>query len=111
MRIHLQFLWARSRAYGERERVVELVNNEIKINGLLPVDVRIADRQLLAVLAKYIDLRLEFRHVPRRSFNVLLADEEQKIVTVYRVLRLEEKVTNEQIGPVGRSLEYHETGV
>lgn len=63
----LQLLWAGTRANGQRERVVELVYNQVQINGLLPVDFRITDGQFLRVLAKYFDVSLRTKTMDRKD--------------------------------------------
>lgn len=87
------------------------MHDEIQVHGFLPVDVGIADRQFLAVLAEHVDLGLEFRQIPRRRLHVLLTHEEEQIVAVDGVLRLEEEVTDEQVCPVRSALEHDESGV
>lgn len=108
---NLQFLGTRSRADGQSERVIELMHDEIQVHGFLPIDVGIADRQFLAVLTKDVDLGLEFGQISRRRLHVLLANEEEQIVTVDGVLRLKEEVSHEKIRPVRRALEYDESGI
>lgn len=87
------------------------MHDQVQVHRFLPIDVGIADGQFLAVLTKHVDLRFEFRQVSRRRFHVFLANEEQKIVAVDRVLRLEEEVTHEQVRPVGGTLKNHEARV
>lgn len=87
------------------------MHDEIQVHGFLPIDVGIADRQFLAVLAKYVDLGLELGQVPRRGLHVLLADEEEQVVAVDGVLRLKEEVADEQIRPVRCALQYDESGI
>lgn len=87
------------------------MHDQIQVHGFLPIDVGIADGQLLAVLPEHVHLRLEFWQVSRRRLHVLLSHEEQQVVAVDRVLCLEEEVPDKQVRPVGCTLKYHEAGV
>lgn len=105
---HLQLLGRRARADGQRERVVELMDDQIQVDRFLPVDVRIADGQFARVFAIDVDLGLPrtgmesasacfslqlwtavanfagthivFWQIPRRSLDVLFAHEKQNII-------------------------------
>lgn len=107
----MQFLGARSCADRQRERVVELVHDEIQVHSFLPINVGIADWQFLAVLAKHIDLGLELGQISRRGLHVLLADEEEQVVAVDGVLRLKEEVTDEQVRPIRCALQHDKSRV
>lgn len=55
---HLQLLGTGARADGESEGVVKLVDDQVQVHRLLPVYVRVTNRQLAAVLAEHFHLRL-----------------------------------------------------
>ena len=67
LKVYLQILRRRPRADGERDLVVELVDDEVEIDGLLPVDVGVADGQLAAVAAE--NLHQEAGQVGERAAN------------------------------------------
>lgn len=60
----LQFLRTGARADGQRECVVKLVDDEVEVHRLFPVNVGVANGQLLGVLPEHFYVRL-------RSENLL----------------------------------------
>ncbi|GBP54129.1 Phosphatidylcholine:ceramide cholinephosphotransferase 1 [Eumeta japonica] len=59
---HLQLFGAGACADGQRQRVVELMDDQVQVDSLLPVDLRVADRQFLGILAEYLHVSLESEH-------------------------------------------------
>lgn len=55
---HLQLLGTGACANRERQCVVELVHYQVQVDGLFPVDLGVADRELLGVFAEDLDVRL-----------------------------------------------------
>jgi len=87
------------------------MHDEIQVHSFLPIDIGIADRQFLAIFAKHVDFGLKLGQISRRGLHVLLANEEEQVVTVDSVLRLKEEVSDEQIRPVCCALKYDESGI
>lgn len=110
---HLKLLWRSPRTNRQRQRVIELMDHQIQVNRLLPVYIRIADRQFTRILSKHFDFRFILWHHPGGSFDVFLAHEEQQIIAIDAVLffRLEEKVPHEEIRPIGCTLQDNEATI
>ena len=60
----LQLAGTGAGTHGQRQVVVELVDDHVDVDGLLPVDLRVADRQLLAVATEHLHQRLRGEEVP-----------------------------------------------
>jgi hypothetical protein len=87
------------------------MHDEIQVHSFFPINVGIADWQFFAVFAKHVDFGLKLGQISRRGLHVLLANEEEQVVTIDSVFRLKEEVPDEQIRPVRRALEYDESGI
>jgi len=87
------------------------MHDEIQVHSFLPIDVGIADRQFLAVFAKHVDFGLKLGQISRRGLHVLLANKKEQVVTIDSVFRLKEEVSDEQIRPICRALEYDKSGI
>lgn len=55
----LQLLGAGPGADGQSESVVKLMDDQVEVDRLLPVDVRVSDRQLFGILPKHVHGRLQ----------------------------------------------------
>ena len=77
--------------------------DEVEVDGLLPVDVGVADGQLAAVAPEHLH-----RELPGPPARQVLADEEEEVVAVHLVLRLEEEVPHEEVRPVRRVVVHRE---
>ena len=73
--------------------VIKHVNNEVETDRLLPVDVRIANGQLLAVPPPDLDQVALVR--------TELPDKEEEVIAVDASVGLKEEMANKQICPVG----------
>ena len=104
------------------------MDHEVEADGLLPVDVGIANGELLAVAPPHLHqvalagalLPEQMRRVKTGDFLLIrtinhslstslvqglrmkqIPDKEEQVVAVYAPIRLEEEVSDEQICPVG----------
>ena len=100
------------RAYCHSDFVIEHVYHEVEADSLLPVNVRIAYGQLLAVPPPHLHkVALTRALLPEtQSFSVKderknitdLPDKEEKVIAVNAPVRLKEEVSDEEVCPVGR---------
>lgn len=98
---NLQFLGRCSSTYRECEEIVELMNHEIEVHGLFPVNIGISNRKLFGVFTKNFDFCVVFRSCSITSFDVLFTNKEQQIIRIDGFfLYLEQKMTYKNLRPL-----------
>lgn len=108
----LQLLRRCARTNRKREIIVKLMNHEVEVYSLFPVDVGIANRQLLRVLSKDFDFCVVFWRRSVAALDVLFPNKEQQIIGIDRLfLILEQEVAHENLRPLSVSLQHNKSRV
>lgn len=76
----LKLLRRCARTNRERKKIVELMNHEVEVYSLFPVDIGIANRQLLRVLSKDFDFCVILWRRSVTALDILFSNKEQQII-------------------------------